>query len=243
MAGTPFALPLAPEVNARIFLDRPTAGHAVRVVGEDGQILNEDCVGAIEVRGPTMASGYVGNAAETRRLFTSDGWLRTGDLGVLKDGKLAVIGREKELILVNARKYSCPEIEEAIKRRSEFAEVYAAPLDGAIEARDRGRGKPFAILVAVDNVGDFSLAEVAIEVRAILASTFRFVPEAVALINRRDVPRTPLGKVRRLELSAGSERVDLRTKSIVWTLRRRGSRIRGWPAPSRRPSRSPGRDC
>jgi AMP-binding enzyme/Phosphopantetheine attachment site/Thioesterase domain len=199
--GTAFALPLAPEVDGRIFLDRPTAGHAVRVVGEDGQILNEDCVGAIEVRGPTMASGYVGNAAETGWLFTSDGWLRTGDLGVLKDGKLAVIGREKELILVNARKYSCPEIEEAIKTRSEFSEVYAAPLDDGASAR-RGRGKPFAIFVAVDDVGDFSLAEVAIEVRAILASTFRFVPEAVALINRHDVPRTPLGKVRRLELSA-----------------------------------------
>ena len=65
-----------------------------------------------------------------------------------------------------------------------------------------GRGKPFAIFVAVDDVGDFALAEVAVKVRAILASTFRFVPEAVALINRRDVPRTPLGKVRRLELAA-----------------------------------------
>ena len=76
-------------------------------------------------------------------------------------------------------------------------------MDGAVSARDPGRGKPFAIFVAVDDVGDFALAEVAVEVRAILASTFRFVPEAVALINRRDVPRTPLGKVRRLELSAG----------------------------------------
>jgi acyl-CoA synthetase (AMP-forming)/AMP-acid ligase II len=196
--GTPFSLGLAPETGGRILLDRPTAGHAVRIVGEDGQNLNEDCVGAIEVRGPTMASGYIGDPAETGRLFTSDGWLRTGDLGVLNEGKLAVIGREKELILVNARKYSCPEIEEAIKARSRFAEVYAAPLDDAVPAR----GKPFAIFVAVDDVGDFALAEVAVKVRAILASTFRFVPEAVALIHRRDVPRTPLGKVRRLELAA-----------------------------------------
>lgn len=200
--GTAFALAPASKTDGRIFLDRPTAGHAVRVVGEDGQILNEDCVGAIEVRGPTMASGYIGDPAETGRLFTSDGWLRTGDLGVLDHGKLAVIGREKELIVVNARKYSCPEIEEAIKARSTFAEVYAAPLDGALPARDPGRGKPFAIFVAVDDVGDFALAAAAAEVRAILASTFRFVPEAVALIDRRDVPRTPLGKVRRLELAA-----------------------------------------
>jgi len=200
--GTAFSLAPAPENGAQVLLDRPTAGHAVRVVGDDGQILNEQCVGAIEVRGPTMASGYIGDPAETGRLFTSDGWLRTGDLGLLKDGRLAVTGREKELIVVNARKYSCAEIEEAIKTRSGFAEVYAAPLDGAVPAHDPGRGKPFAIFVAVDDVGDFALTEAAAEVRAILASTFRFVPEAVALIDKREVPRTPLGKVRRLLLAA-----------------------------------------
>jgi acyl-CoA synthetase (AMP-forming)/AMP-acid ligase II/acyl carrier protein len=199
--GTAFSFAPAPENGAQVLLDRPTAGHAVRVVGDDGQILNEECVGAIEVRGPTMASGYIGDPAETGRLFTSDGWLRTGDLGVLKDGRLAVTGREKELIVVNARKYSCAEIEEAIKTRSGFAEVYAAPLDGAAPAHDPGRGKPFAIFVAVDDVGDFALAEAAAEVRAILASTFRFVPEAVALIDKREVPRTALGKVRRLQLA------------------------------------------
>ena len=137
--GTAFALSPALKNRRTNLLDRPTAGHAVRIVGEGGEILNEDCVGAIEVRGPTMASGYIGDPAETGRLFTSDGWLRTGDLGVLNDGKLAVIGREKELIVVNARKYSCPEIEEAIKARSTFAEVYAAPLDGASGARSGTR--------------------------------------------------------------------------------------------------------
>jgi acyl-CoA synthetase (AMP-forming)/AMP-acid ligase II/acyl carrier protein len=200
--GSAFSLAPAPEDGARILLDRPTAGHAVRVVGENGQILNEECVGAIEVRGPTMAAGYIGDPAETGRLFTSDGWLRTGDLGVLTGGKLAVTGREKELIVVNARKYSCAEIEEPIKMRSGFADVYAAPLDSAGPARDPGRGKPFAIFVAVEDVGDFALAEAAAEVRAILAATFRFVPEAVALIDKREVPRTPLGKVRRLQLAA-----------------------------------------
>jgi len=58
------------------------------------------------------------------------------------------------------------------------------------------------VFVAVADVRDFALAEVAAEVRSILAATYRFVPEAVALIDRRKVPRTPLGKVRRLELAA-----------------------------------------
>jgi acyl-CoA synthetase (AMP-forming)/AMP-acid ligase II len=201
--ATPFSAASASLNEGRILLDRPTAGHAVRVVGGDGQVLNEDCVGAIEVRGPTMASGYIGDAGETSRLFTADGWLRTGDLGALTNGKLAVIGREKELIVVNARKYSCQEIEEAIKTRSAFSEVYAAPLASAASARDPAGGKAFAIFVAVEEADDFVVAQVAGEVREILASSYRFVPEAVALIDRRDVPRTPLGKVRRLQLAAG----------------------------------------
>ena len=229
--GTPFSLAPAPEAGGRILLDRPTAGHAVRVVSEDGRVLDEDCVGAIEVRGPTMACGYIGDEAETGRLFTSDGWLRTGDLGVLENGKLAVIGREKELILVNARKYSCQEIEDTIKARGKFAEVYAAPLDSADPGRDPSRGKPFAIFVAVDDVGDFTLAAAAAEVRAILASTFRFVPEAVALLNRRDVPRTPLGKVRRLELAAaiGEGRFENQVHRLNSETRRVENRWRGDP--------------
>jgi acyl-CoA synthetase (AMP-forming)/AMP-acid ligase II/acyl carrier protein len=203
--GTVYSPNATPAGDERILLDRPTAGHAVRVVGEDSQILKEDCVGAIEVRGPTMCSGYIGDAAETGRLFTSDGWLRTGDLGVLKEGRLAVIGREKELIVVNARKYSCQEIEEAVKERSNFAEVYAAPMTGADPARDPSRGKPFVVVVAVDDLGNFQLADVAAAVRGILASAYRFAPEAVALIDRRDVPRTPLGKVQRLQLAESIE--------------------------------------
>ncbi len=102
-----------------------------------------------------------------------------------------------------------------------MGEVYAAPLAGTASPRDPIHGKAFAIFVAVEEPRDFVVTEVAAEVREILASTYRFVPGAVALIDRRDVPRTPLGKVKRLELLAKLDdaqcvhRLDLQTSSLA----------------------------
>lgn len=54
-------------------------------------------VGEIQLRGPAVTSGYLTGAQP----FTGDGWLRTGDLGYLRDGELFFAGRAKELITVN----------------------------------------------------------------------------------------------------------------------------------------------
>jgi acyl-CoA synthetase (AMP-forming)/AMP-acid ligase II/acyl carrier protein len=182
-------------------LDRPAPGHSIRITGEDAEILGEGEAGRIEVRGPTMAAGYIGDQEATAALFTPDGWLRTGDLGFLRDGRLSVTGREKELIVVNAKKYSCQEIESAITARSRFKHVYAVPLDGGGAARAPGQGKPFAIAVAVSRVEDYDLAGVAGEIRRILAAAYRFTPEIVALVGSGEVPRTALGKIQRLKLA------------------------------------------
>lgn len=57
-------------------------------------------VGEVQVRGPMVTSGYYRNPAATADLFTSDGWLRTGDLGVQdRDGYLYLKGRSKNMLL------------------------------------------------------------------------------------------------------------------------------------------------
>ncbi|MGE0845703.1 MAG: AMP-binding protein [Flavobacteriaceae bacterium] len=195
--GTAFRVGAADDVDAPPELDRPTSGHGVRIVGETGYLLREGETGRIEVRGPTMTDGYIGDAGATAALFTPDGWLRTGDLGVLRDGRLTVVGREKELIVVNARKYTCQEIETAIAGRTGFTEVLAAPLGGGEEAL---AGAPCAVFVVVESPGEPAAGEVADAVRAATGAAFRFAPRAVALVSPGDIPRTGLGKIRRLEL-------------------------------------------
>ncbi|RTL93113.1 MAG: hypothetical protein EKK31_32740 [Hyphomicrobiales bacterium] len=200
--GTPFTGGDTRQADAPPELDWPTMGHAVRIVGDTGVLLDEGQVGRIEVRGPTMTDGYLGDPAATADLFAPDHWLRTGDLGLLRNGRLTVVGRAKETIIVNARKYTCQDVETALKSRTDYAEVYVAPLGTGAETDGSAIGAPCAVFVVSDRSNGRSSEQVADEVRAVMAEAFRFVPRSVALIASDEIPRTPLGKVRRLALPA-----------------------------------------
>ncbi len=80
-------------------------------------------VGEILVKGPNVMKGYYKNSAETRRVFTEDGWLRTGDLGYLdKDGHLYIKGRIKNVYVGPSGENIYPEIIEDKLRESLFVE-------------------------------------------------------------------------------------------------------------------------
>jgi len=185
-----------------VVLDRPTAGHAVRIVDDNGTILAEEAIGLVEVQGPTMTCGYLGDEEGTADLLTDDDWLRTGDLGFLRNGLLTVVGREKDQIVINAKKFSCLEIEKTIASESRFRQVYVAPFRESLIRRSPASGKPVAIFAVAENDEAYELADAAAEIRSIVTSAYHFVPAVVGLIRSEDVPRTPLGKVQRFSLAA-----------------------------------------
>lgn len=64
----------------------------------------------ILVKGPSVMKGYFNNNEKTRQAFTDDGWLKTGDMGFIDDeGFLSIIGRIKEMIVLNTGKNVMPE--------------------------------------------------------------------------------------------------------------------------------------
>ncbi|MFI9769612.1 amino acid adenylation domain-containing protein [Streptomyces sp. NPDC052415] len=93
-------------------LGHPVPGCSVRIVGDSGRVLGERRVGHIEVRGPQLARGYLGLPDATAAAFGTEGWLRTGDLGFLRDGRLFVSGRHKDVLFLNGLKYHAADLEE-----------------------------------------------------------------------------------------------------------------------------------
>ncbi|MFJ5864949.1 amino acid adenylation domain-containing protein [Streptomyces parvus] len=109
------AVDTEPGVGAVELMDvgRPVAGCAVRIVDDEGDVLGDRRVGHITVRGPQLARGYHGLPDVSAETFT-EGWLRTGDLGFLRNGRLCVTGRHKDVLFLNGRTFHATDLEEVV---------------------------------------------------------------------------------------------------------------------------------
>ena len=84
----------------------------IRIADDSDKVLDEGYVGNIQLLGGSVAERIYGDEDTTNALFTADGWLRTGDVGVVVDGDLVITGRSKDIIIVNGQNYYPHDIEE-----------------------------------------------------------------------------------------------------------------------------------
>ncbi|MGB8692505.1 MAG: AMP-binding protein [Steroidobacteraceae bacterium] len=77
----------------------------LRIAADDDRPLADEHVGHIQIRGANVTAGYLDAPAANAELRTTDGWLRTGDLGAIHAGELYVTGRHKEILFVNGQNY------------------------------------------------------------------------------------------------------------------------------------------
>ncbi|MEU6547782.1 amino acid adenylation domain-containing protein [Streptomyces sp. NPDC046859] len=89
----------------------PVPGCEVRITDGTGGALDAGRVGHVEVRGPQVARGYHRDPEASAAAFTG-GWLRTGDLGFLHDGRLCVTGRHKDVVFAGGRTFHATDVEE-----------------------------------------------------------------------------------------------------------------------------------
>jgi len=76
-------------------------GTEIKILGEKGETLGPGQKGVIHVRGPQVMEGYYKRPDLTARILDKDGWLNTGDLGMLSyDGEIKITGRAKDTIVL-----------------------------------------------------------------------------------------------------------------------------------------------
>jgi acyl carrier protein len=100
----------------------------VRIADDEDRAVTDGHVGHILIQGENVTKGYYENPDANAKGYTADGWLRTGDLGMLKEARLYITGRAKEIIFVNGQNYYPHDIENiAIRADSmELGKVVAA---------------------------------------------------------------------------------------------------------------------
>jgi fatty-acyl-CoA synthase len=81
----------------------PLPGYEVEIRDDQGRLLPERKCGTLFVRGPSVMSGYFGDAEATSQVLSADGWLNTGDLAYRIQDRILITGREKDLIIINGR--------------------------------------------------------------------------------------------------------------------------------------------
>jgi acyl-CoA synthetase (AMP-forming)/AMP-acid ligase II/acyl carrier protein len=107
---------------------RPIPYCRVRIADDEDRELPADRIGHVHMTGDNVTRGYYEDSDANAAAFSADGWLRTGDLGLIHAGELYISGRAKEIIFVNGQNYY-PHDLEAIAQRApglELGKVVAA---------------------------------------------------------------------------------------------------------------------
>ena len=84
----------------------------IRITDEDNKSLANNHVGLVQISGPSVTKGFYNDEEASRNAISEDGWLNTGDLGLLtNDQELVITGRFKDIIFANAQNYYPHDIE------------------------------------------------------------------------------------------------------------------------------------
>jgi fatty acid CoA ligase FadD36 len=173
------------------WVGRPLPGIEARLVDDDRQpvVPDGDAVGELEVRGATLMNGYLHLPEATAALYTSDGWLRTGDVACVdRTGWYRIVGRRStDLIKSGGYRIGAGEVEAALLAHPAVHEA------AVIGVPDDDLGQAIVAFVVAEGATGPELCDF---VAGTLSVHKR--PRRVELVDR--LPRNAMGKVQKAEL-------------------------------------------
>ncbi|MBW3561724.1 MAG: long-chain fatty acid--CoA ligase [Actinobacteria bacterium] len=173
------------------FVGQPLPDIDLRLVDEHGDDVEAGDPGEVWIRGPNVFAGYWNDDEATASALTDDGWLRTGDVGVLDDdGDLRLVDRKKDVIIVSGFNVYPREVENVLHQHPKVIQA------AVVGEPHPYTGEAVRVFVVPDPDGDLTEDEIVTWCRRNLArfkcpDSVRFVPE---------LPHTATGKVRRRDL-------------------------------------------
>lgn len=165
----------------------------VRITDDADEILGEDRIGHILLKGGNVTAGYYNNAAATQSVFTANGWLRTGDLGFMRNGCLYISGRQKEIVFVNGQNFFAHDIEREAEQLDGI-ELNKIAVAGWTSAT--GMEQVAAFVFFRESLQKFM--ELAAALRAHISRRLGINLDVILPV--KNIPRTTSGKLQRFKL-------------------------------------------
>ncbi len=182
---------LSKEFSGTIGL--PLPGIDIAIKDDDGNSLAQGQSGEICIRGPNVMTGYYLQPEETRRAFTADGFMRTGDIGIMDErGYTKIVDRKKDMILVSGFNVFPSELENVISLCDGVLEC------AVIGVPDEKQGEAIKVFVIKD---DPTLSEEDVARYCQQNLTGYKHPKYIEF--RDELPKSNVGKVLRRELRVG----------------------------------------
>ena len=182
---------LPTRYRAIVNCGKAVPGLTIEVRSEDGQVLADRKIGRVFVKGLGIMAGYFRDPEATAACM-KDGWLDTGDMAYMKDGSLYIVGRAKDMIIINGKNHWPQDIEWAIEQLPGFK---AGDIAAFSVTTPSGEEAP-AVLVQCrtsDNDERIKLRDaIKTKVKAITGMSC-----VVELVPPRTLPRTSSGKLSR----------------------------------------------
>lgn len=225
-----------PDARELVSCGPPAPGVSMLAVDPDsGRPAGPGRIGEIWLAGAAVARGYrnapasaQGTSQETFNARLADGagpWLRTGDLGFMRDGELYITGRLKDLVIINGRNLYPQDVEALVEEVTGFLEPNRCAAFAVEEAGQERLAIVFeadrrlvrvARRARVDGASIAQLDALAQRIRSAVAARFGTTVEFLALVRPGTFPRTSSGKVQRARCRLLAERGEL---EIVYAAR------------------------
>ncbi len=192
--------PTDPDARSLVGCGRVSPNESVLIVDtESYNVLNDDEIGEIWIKSPSVGKGYWQKPEVTRETFeayTSDGqgpFLRSGDLGFFHENQLFVAGRVKDLIIVRGVNRYPQDIEQTVEECHESIQSGSA----AAFADLSGSRERLIIAVEVQRSLEEDWAPVIEAIRRSIVQVHELPPDAVVLVRSGSLPKTSSGKIQR----------------------------------------------
>ncbi|WP_121639837.1 SDR family NAD(P)-dependent oxidoreductase [Virgibacillus sp. Bac330] len=184
------------NANVVTEIGMPIPGCSIKIVDQNNKTLPKETIGRVLIKGEPVTQGYFKNKEANKESFTEDGWFITGDLGFIRNDKVTLTGREKDVIIVNGLNYNNVEVEAIIEEDRRVEKSFTAVC--AVTDPDKQLEKVIAFIVPQND--DQDKEKLINEIKNHVLVRLNLKIDHIIPVKKDDIPKTNLEKIQRSKL-------------------------------------------